>query len=253
MYEDSPFFELHVDRSTRIWRYTDFTKFLSLLERRALFFSRACVLGDAFEGTYTSGSWKYLEENWRNFSEQQREGFRLGWKCSSQDNRRTIVVNCWHMNDYESAAMWRLYVTGNEGVAVQSTVDRLCQSFIRCPHPPQHVAPIRYIDYGGDEVISPDNVFSPFLYKRKSFEHEREIRAISWTEYGKTIENPSPCGSNETLGGLCVPIDVGTLIERIFVSPTAPSWYLELVQSIVKRYGLDAELKQSSLTEGPIY
>ena len=34
-----------------LWRYMDFTKFVSLLDRRALYFSRADKLGDPFEGS----------------------------------------------------------------------------------------------------------------------------------------------------------------------------------------------------------
>ena len=35
---------------TILWRYMDFTKFVSLLEKRSLFFARADKLGDPFEG-----------------------------------------------------------------------------------------------------------------------------------------------------------------------------------------------------------
>ena len=34
-----------------LWRYMDFTKFVSLLERKALFFCRPDRLGDLFEGS----------------------------------------------------------------------------------------------------------------------------------------------------------------------------------------------------------
>ena len=36
-----------------LWRYMDFTKFVSLLEKQALFFPRADKLGDPFEGSFT--------------------------------------------------------------------------------------------------------------------------------------------------------------------------------------------------------
>src|SRR6202040_560368 len=36
-------------------------------------------------------------------------------------------VNCWHMNEYESDAMWRLYSTANETICVQSTFKRLAE------------------------------------------------------------------------------------------------------------------------------
>jgi hypothetical protein len=38
------------NENAKIWRYMDFTKFVSLLEKKALFFCRADKLGDPFEG-----------------------------------------------------------------------------------------------------------------------------------------------------------------------------------------------------------
>lgn len=36
---------------TKVWRYMDFTKFVSLLDKRELWFTRADELNDPFEGT----------------------------------------------------------------------------------------------------------------------------------------------------------------------------------------------------------
>ena len=36
-----------------LWRYMDFMKYVSLLDRKALFFGRVDKLGDPFEGFYT--------------------------------------------------------------------------------------------------------------------------------------------------------------------------------------------------------
>ena len=38
--------------SVKVWRYMDFTKFVSLLELRSLYFARSDLLGDPFEGTF---------------------------------------------------------------------------------------------------------------------------------------------------------------------------------------------------------
>ena len=35
---------------TELWRYMDFAKFVSMLEQRSIYFARADVLGDPFEG-----------------------------------------------------------------------------------------------------------------------------------------------------------------------------------------------------------
>jgi hypothetical protein len=40
-------------------------------------------------------------------------------------------LNCWHLNDYESAAMWDIYQRNNDAIAIQSTYTKLCNSLIQ--------------------------------------------------------------------------------------------------------------------------
>ena len=57
MYEEHP--EFHSPPSEAVlWRYMDFTKFVSLLDRQALFFARSDKLGDPFEGSFPRGNLK---------------------------------------------------------------------------------------------------------------------------------------------------------------------------------------------------
>src|SRR5260370_23091489 len=41
------------DQAVKIWRYMDLAKFVGLVDRDTLFFSRADLLGDPFEGSVT--------------------------------------------------------------------------------------------------------------------------------------------------------------------------------------------------------
>ena len=49
------------------------------------------------------------------------------WVSASLPNgsRDCTAVNCWHINEHESAAMWDLYLKSNEGIAIQSTYQKL--------------------------------------------------------------------------------------------------------------------------------
>jgi len=38
------------------------------------------------------------------------------------------AINCWHISDHESVAMWKLYAAGAPGIAVRSTVERFASS-----------------------------------------------------------------------------------------------------------------------------
>ena len=37
---------------------------------------------------------------------------------------KSTLVNCWHQNEFESEAMWRLYSENNKGIAIQTTLQR---------------------------------------------------------------------------------------------------------------------------------
>ena len=53
MYEKHPVFTAPTDENIKIWRYMDFTKFLSFIDKKTLFFTRVDQLEDKFEGRFT--------------------------------------------------------------------------------------------------------------------------------------------------------------------------------------------------------
>ena len=85
-----------------------------------------------------------------------------------------ILVSCWHESEFESPSMWRTYAPGPHGVAVKTTVRRLVSSFTN--RLPDAVARVTYIPY--DQAVMQQDVYTPFLFKRKNFSHEREVRVI---------------------------------------------------------------------------
>src|SRR4030066_2211573 len=106
-----------------IWRYMDFTKFVSMLENQGLFFSRADKLDDPFEGSYSLGNKNLRHEVYKEYKISES-----AFKTLSQFRswvRKWTMVNCWHINTYESAAMWKLYTKSNEAIAVKSTYQQL--------------------------------------------------------------------------------------------------------------------------------
>jgi hypothetical protein len=88
-----------------------------------------------------------------------------------------VFVNSWHLNEYESAAMWAIYSRFNSGIAIQSTYNRLVKSFSRCKEP-IYIGKVKYIDYS-NEWIDNDNILQRFIHKRKSFAYENELRVIT--------------------------------------------------------------------------
>lgn len=252
MYQEHPAFEKPND-DTRIWRYLDFTEFVSLLDKQALFFTRADRLSDPFEGSYPKAN----VERRPGVYPMSKEAFdkrKETLEVLRRHIRRFVFVNCWHINEYESDAMWNLYLKSEEGIAVQSTFSRLAESLRGYADKEVYIGKVKYIDYG-TEWLPERNLFYPFLHKRKSFGHERELRAIITTmlpsKDGKvdlgSLADDSPDD------GECVSIDLDILIEKVSVSPMAPKWFGELAESVAAKYGLKGEIVQSSLSDDPVF
>jgi len=62
MYTPHEVFTFPPDDLVKIWRYMDFTKFVSLLEKRSLYFPRIDQLEDTFEYAIPVRTQKALEE-----------------------------------------------------------------------------------------------------------------------------------------------------------------------------------------------
>jgi SNF2 family DNA or RNA helicase len=108
----------------------------------------------------------------------------------------------------------------------------------------QYLNPVHYYD-PEREYVPPDLWLIP-LYKRISFEHEREVRA-----YGVYYDVGRHFGP-QTENGISIPCDVAVLIERVFVAPSAPRYVRDAVQEILKRFGLGAiPVEQSALDAMP--
>lgn len=224
----------------------NFRKFLSLLEKSALFFPRADRLGDPYEGSYSEANVKIRPVTYKDWP-------KFDLKTWSKFNKMLPVftaVNCWHLNEHDSAAMWELYLPANEGVAIRSTFARLRDSLYKEKDFNICIGEIEYIDYK-NELMSREGFVNAFLYKRKSFEHEHELRAvIQHIPSKKTGKNKGELNFDRPLckDGINVEVDLNTLIDKIFIPPTSEEWHRELVESIIKkRYGLMKEVYKSEI------
>jgi hypothetical protein len=231
----------------KIWRYMDLSKLISILDKKALYFPRADNLGDPFEGSFPKIN---IQKRQHAFSTHDGPGlitlsdyYKKFIKCT--------VINCWHINDDESDAMWKIYIKGGEGIAIQSTVGRLKASLLSYPeHSSISVGMVAYVNYEEDRI--PDNTLAPYFHKRKSFKHEQEYRAI--IQRIKHKQNSDIDFKKSTLqDGVYIPVDIDKLVENVHLSPTCPLWQKEVAQSILKKYKLNRNIRQSKLSEEPQY
>jgi len=169
MYINNPNINLPKNPDTIVWKYLDLSKFLDLLISKKLFMSRSDKFEDQYEGTFSEPTFeeiKKLSENNPDFLDFYKS------------HREKVVVSSWHINEYESFAMWQIFTQNSEGLAIQSTIGRLQKALYIEKNFKQYIGEVNYIDYK-KEYIPFDDMFFPFLFKRKSFQYEREVRIIA--------------------------------------------------------------------------
>jgi hypothetical protein len=271
MYEQRAPFETPPDQVS-LWRYMDVGRFLGLLFNRALYFSRKHHLGDPWEGVVPPlGVQRAVRELYR--SEDNVRFVEESIHETGEAVAARTVVSCWHANVRESVAMWRLYTTGAEGVAIQTTVGRLKEAFEQEPCSVT-IAYVRYIDHLSEDLgrawaLDP---LSPLFCKRWGFEHEREVRcviahpeaereqALVLSELGPELRRQFPVLEQwEAVvdgdlgdGGLVVPVALGSLIERIVISPRYPVWAVAALQAAVDKSDLTVCIETSALLDQPL-
>ena len=243
MYKEHPLF-VSPPSDAILWRYMDFTRFVSLLEKQALFFARADKLGDPFEGALSRINVAMHPVLYKD----EDPNLRATMAYFMKESRRFTLVNCWHESPHESAAMWRLYSGGAGSIAVRSDQDSLTGSLIGDDD--VHVGRVAYVNYER-HFIPEGNSFHPYLHKRRSFEHEREVRAVIQrfpTDGGKVDLSKDLCAV-----GKYQQVNVSTLVKQVVFSPYAQDWFGELVASVARRYGLEVPVGKSALAEPPTW
>ena len=240
--------------NAKIWRYMDFSKLLWMLdyEEGSLHFARADKFDDRFEGLppkanqqQTEREWTQAENDLTDESCNGAEIIRLSREIA-QSIHRTVGVSSWYCNEHESAAMWNLY-GASYGIAVQSNVHRLLDTLKETTKPIM-VGLVKYgeVEYDNlDKCNSNIDCFHWILWKRSSFAHENELRAVISEGFQHATELP------ET--GVTIRIPVASLIEKVVVAPDAPFWFSNLVKSVCRRYLPQIKVDTSCLDERPLW
>jgi hypothetical protein len=185
-----------------LWRYMSLPKYLSLLQKNALFFSNLEHMAgtDPFEGTLPRQRFQHrewtsvadvpaeLRESLPGFLRPGEEGVETALEHYKKHRerrirqayayRRSCFVNCWHLSAHESSAMWDVYSRRDEGIAVVSSEERIANALSGCELE-VFGGKIVYGDYTDEQfVIDDSNAFNPMLHKRQSYSYEAEYRLV---------------------------------------------------------------------------
>jgi hypothetical protein len=228
------------DNKLIVWRYIDFTKFVDLILNQQLFFCRSDKFEDPFEGIFRL----------KDYS-QTKSMFE-----TQHLTKKYYFLNCWHINDNQSDAMWKIFLETKNGIAIKSTVGNIINC-LKGTEEDIFISKVYYRDF--DKVTFDDLMFekqnqlfdgrggsiNQFNYKRTSFEHEKELRLYY-------IDMPIPHAikggvPREPITHKNIKINVSELINEIVIAPFADEWFNSLVETFIKRLRFDFPICKSDL------
>ena len=238
-----------------IAKYMDLTKFSSLLSMKSLFFCRLDKLEDHFEGTTSKPNFERRKRLYQTLHLRSPKIKKLSESEVNQNVKEHYeadeklkalnCVCCWNKYESESAALWKIYSDFHKGIMIKSDINSLISAFENTEEE-LSLSEINYIDFNKDYM--PDgNTMYPIIHKHKAYTFEEELRLIYTVkfEHGLTYD-----WSKEKIEhGKYIKLDLNELIKEIVVSPYAANWYIDLIQDISKKFGLDKEIKRSGLAK----
>jgi hypothetical protein len=60
--------------------------------------------------------------------------------------------------------------------------------------------------------------------------------------------------NDETItDGLMIRVNIEKMVERVFVAPSSPDWFAELVRAVAIRFGYNFDVVHSKLDEQPLF
>lgn len=243
-----------------LWRVLYFEKFCDIIINKKLFMSQPSSFQDPWE-LYPPNKW-LEEEFWvskidsldeKNLQNSFVRDIAKNLALNIQgmyEFKDDYGISCWSEGQEEKEYLWRLYSSGRNSVAIKTTVQNLLKSFHNSFNS-VFLGKVDYIDYKSDQMqlysqsiyvmdqelsikaIAADDQILPFMFKRKDFKHENEVRVIKyWNQPNNEIDRQ-------------LSIDPNELINEVIISPFADDWFINVVRNLI--------LEKSIITSGQIY
>lgn len=211
---------------TKLYRYMSLSQFISFIEQRKTYLTKLLFWEDTWEVP-------------------TRKLFKDGEQCLYNNNYslNDLYGQCWSLEGV-SDALWRIYSRESEGILIQTTVEKF-QLIEEVKF--GVLSPVIYYE-NLVEVLQGlvlnkvvNNELIQGLFKRKAFEHEKEVRLIALRkDISSIIEN------NE-LSHIKINLDPIEFIEDIVIDPRAQDWYVSTIKEYCKRAGFKILPKKSDL------
>ena len=233
-----------------LWRYMPFCRFESILQDKALFFSRVDKFDDDYEGALTQYHKLVIRARLKSNFESLSKLLQTYRTARSQ-----VLASCWYAGTAESIQMWDRFsgCDRRKGILLKSSYG----SMRRCLPEENYWVQGRmmlYVDFDR-AFIMPKDLFEMCSLKRREFKDEEEVRFFTlWPDKQEgppRWEKVVPGSETSLDPGFLMPVRIDRLIEEVRVSPYAEPRFLDLVESVVRDHRLAVPVRGSSISSLP--
>ena len=216
-------------------RYLSLPKYLDLLRTSSIYLSRVDNFPDKFEGA--------LPPAIREGINEARTNGHIGYDADDfiKRLRENIYLSCWSLGVQDNMALWQLYGTASNGIAITTTNEKLIEACLKwAEHEYVEIFKVKYIDHFKNPDMIIGSYSDPLRFKHKAYQYEKEVRVVV-SRIGRNAKETRP-------SSLRLPVNLSSLIRSVVVAPEAGSWFYDLVSDITARYGLEVPVRRSKLT-----
>lgn len=230
-------------------RYISFTKLISTIEQ-GLFIPKATLFEDELEGVLDC------------FGEKD-DTVHVISRSEIRSCMEWVYINCWHKAQNECHAMWKIYGSSSEAVAIQTTKVDLSSAYLGSQT--NMKAYFDDVEYKAPSLESLTNGKSVKTLGNTEFEvgdfkavYAALFSFIKHTGYGfenetrlVVIDHNASISKKNPKAGLYLPVNISReMIRKVLIHPYAPDWFENLVKEVVQeKYEMQIEVKRSSLSE----
>ncbi|WP_197066361.1 DUF2971 domain-containing protein [Pantoea sp. MBLJ3] len=184
----------------------------------------------------------------------------LRMELMKEKTRGRQSICCWYESQFESEAMWKLYGDNGKSVAIKTTVGSLKKSIEAEDNINLvHLNKIKYLNFDDlslkqEELLENDMAIASILFKRKEYEHEKEVR-LYHKPHEHDLFNPQHTMFTDywekyTIKPYFINVNINELINDVVISPFVSDPYESSVKAICSKYELNnCKVYKSSLLD----
>ena len=224
-----------IGENQKLWRYMDLSKFVSLIEKNALWLARADTFRDKHEGRFPDDMRMAIEKAFKGLDDDSSV-------VEDADDfldylRKNTFINCWHKNFDENMVMWEIYGRDTNALAIQTTANNIRDN-VSSDKLSGFSLILKSVTYKrADEISGVLPYEECFFIKRPHFSFEAEVRISldTYSRHGPTKKTPY---------GYYLSVSLNGFIEKILIHPDSPDWFMDAINSLTKKYGVHAPVER---------